>query len=109
MDDPNLFAQIFNQRGALLTFFGVLGGMVRSATIRTTWREGLRVSFIGGATAFGVGVLGPMLARPWIGDLPEGMETALGTLCAAAFIVGLVAVTIIERMIEGKTITTAED
>jgi uncharacterized protein len=100
--DPSLISQIFNERGALLTFFGALGGMVRSAAIKTTWREGVRVVFIGAATSFGVGVLAPYLIRPWVGDLPEGMTGALGTLCAAAFITGLVAVTLIERMIDKK-------
>lgn len=93
---------IFNERGALMAFFGALGGAVRSAVLRTTWREGLRVVFIGSATAFGFGVLAPQILRPWIGDLPEGMATALGTLCAAAFMVGLVSVTLIERFIDGK-------
>ncbi len=100
--DPSLIAQIFNERGALLTFFGALGGAVRSAALKTTWKEGLRVVFIGAAFAFGVGVLAPFLARPWIGDLPEGMAGAIGTLCAASFIIGLVAVTLIERMLDKK-------
>jgi hypothetical protein len=99
---------IFNERGALLVFFGALGGAVRSAALKTTWREGLRVMFIGGATSFGVGVLGPHLLRPWIGDLPEGMPGALGTLCAASFLIGLMAVTMIERLAAGKSITTEE-
>lgn len=93
---------IFNERGALLAFFGALGGAVRSAALKTTWREGMRVVFIGSATAFGFGVLTPHLMRPWIGDLPEGMAAALGTLCASAFLVGLMAVTIIERIAAGK-------
>lgn len=101
-NDPSLFTEIFNERGALLTFFGALGGSVRAVTLKTTWKEGLRVTFIGAAFAFGVGVLAPFLARPWIGDLPEGMAGAIGTLCAAAFIVGLVAVTIIERILDKK-------
>jgi uncharacterized protein len=93
---------IFNERAALLAFFGALGGAVRSAVLRTTWREGLRVIFIGSATAFGTGVLAPQLLRPWIGDLPEGMAGAIGTLCAAAFMMGLIAATLMERWIDGK-------
>jgi drug/metabolite transporter (DMT)-like permease len=95
---------IFNERGLLLAFFGALGGAVRSAALKTTWREGLRVMFIGSSTAFGVGVLAPFLLRPWIGDLPDGMAGALGTLCAAAFLIGLMAVTLIERMAAGKSV-----
>ena len=98
------WGQIFNERGMLLVFFGALGGAVRSAALKTTWREGIRVMFIGGATAFGVGVLAPHILRPWIGDLPDGMAGALGTLCAAAFLVGLMAVTLIERLASGKGI-----
>ena len=100
-----VLGQIFNERGVLLTFFGALGGAVRWAALKTTWREGLRVVFIGSATAFGVGVLAPHLLRPWIGELPEGMAGALGTLCAASFLVGLIAVTWIERVIAGKKLT----
>lgn len=110
MSDPNsVLHEIFNERGALLTFFGALGGAVRSAALKTTWREGIRVIFIGSATSFGVGVLAPYLLRPWIGDLPEGIAGALGTLCAAAFLVGLIAVTLIERMVEGKMAGKEED
>lgn len=96
----SLLNEIFNERAALMAFFGALGGMVRSAALKTTWREGLRVVFIGSATAFGLGVLAPYVLRPWIGDvITEEMAGALGTLCAAAFVVGLVAVTLIERWI----------
>lgn len=95
---------VFNERGALMVAFGALGGAVRSAALKTTWREGLRVVFIGAATAFGVGVLAPFLLEPWIGELPQGMSGALGTLCAAAFILGLIAVTLIERVVAGENI-----
>ena len=103
------FLSVFNERGALLAIFGAMGGAVRSATLKTTWREGLRVVFIGAATAFGVGVLAPIMLKPWIGDLPEGMAGALGTLCAAAFMVGLVAVTMIERFLAGKELVSGKD
>lgn len=100
-DSNNLFLEVFNQRGAVLTFFGMLGGSVRAAVLKTTWREGLRVIFVGGAVSFGVGVVGPVLLKPWIGDLPDEMAGALGTLTAASFLTGLVAVTLVERLISG--------
>jgi uncharacterized protein len=101
--DPNLFLEVFNQRAGILTFFGMLGGSVRAAVLKTSWREGIRVVFVGGAVAFGVGVLGPVVMRPWIGELPDEMAGALGTLTAAAFLTGLVAVTLVERFIAGPT------
>lgn len=100
--DPSLIFEVFNQRAAILTFFGALGGSVRAAVLKTTWREGLRVVFVGGAVAFGVGVLGPVLMKPWIGDLPDEMAGAMGTLTAASFLIGLVAVTLVERFISGE-------
>ena len=99
--DPNLFFEVFNQRAAILTFFGALGGSVRAAVLKTTWKEGLRVVFVGGATAFGIGVMAPIVLKPWIGEIPEGMAGAFGTITAAAFLTGLVAVTLVERLIDG--------
>ena len=98
---PSLVAEVFNQRAAILTFFGMLGGSVRAAVLKTSWREGVRVVFVCGAVAFGVGVVGPVMLKPWIGELPEGMAGALGTLTAASFLTGLVAVTLVERFIAG--------
>ena len=100
---PSLIEEVFNQRAAILTFFGMLGGSVRAAVLKTTWQEGLRVIFVGGAVAFGVGVVGPVMLKPWIGELPDGMAGALGTLTAASFLTGLVAVTLVERFIAGPT------
>lgn len=107
--DPSAWQQVFNVQGAMLAFFGALGGAVRSAALKTGWKEGLRVAFIGSATAFGVGVLGPFLLRPWVGELPPDMHAALGTLCGAAFMIGLIAVTLIERLVEGKSVLKTED
>lgn len=101
LKDPNLIAEVFNQRAGILTFFGMLGGSVRAVVLKTTWREGLRVIFVGGAVSFGVGVVGPVLMKPWIGELPDEMAGALGTLTAASFLIGLVAVTLVERFISG--------
>jgi uncharacterized protein len=107
-DTPNLLSEVFNQRAGILTFFGMLGGSVRAAVLKTTWREGLRVVFVGGAVSFGVGVVAPVLLKPWIGDIPEGMAGALGTLTAASFLTGLVAVTLVERLIAGPPAIAAD-
>jgi hypothetical protein len=99
--DPNLILEVFNQRAGILTFMGMLGGSVRAVVLETTWREGIRVVFVGGAVAFGIGVVAPVIMEPWIGELPENMAGALGTLTAASFLIGLVAVTLVERFISG--------
>lgn len=102
-EPTNLLLEVFNQRAVVLTFFGMLGGSVRAAVLKTTWQEGVRVIFVGGAVAFGIGVLAPVLMKPWIGEIPDQMAGALGTLTATAFLIGLVAVTIVERVISGPT------
>ena len=67
--------------------------MVRALAIKTSWREGVRVVVIGGATSFGFGDHIPTIMKPWIGELPGG---AYGT---GAFLVGLLASALVERLI----------
>lgn len=100
--DPTLLSEVFNQRAFILSFFGALGGSVRAAVLKTGWREGLRVVFVGGAVSFGFGVVSPALLAPWIGEMPPGAAGAMGTMTAAAFVVGLVSVTLVERFISGN-------
>lgn len=97
----DLISEVFNQRAFLMTFFGALGGSVRAAVLKVTLPETARVVFVGGAVAFGVGILGPLVLQPWIGDLPEGINSAIGTLTAVAFLTGVIGVTVIERMLAG--------
>lgn len=96
---PDLARAILSDKSLLLAAFGALGGAVRSAAIRTSWREGVRVVFIGGATAFGVGEYAPVILEPIIGD---GLLKTEGTIGALAFLVGLSAVTIIERVVDAN-------
>lgn len=91
--------RIFDEGALLVTFFGALGGSVRAAVLRTSWLEALRVIFIGGATAFGFGVLSPAALQPVI-DLPPDLEFSTGTRCGAAFLIGVLAVSYVERLID---------
>lgn len=94
--EPDIFTEVFNQRSAILVVFGALGGSVRAAVLKTTWRETMRVIFVGGAVSFGVGVIGPSLVEPFFGDL--GSSGGMGALTACAFLLGLISVTIVERI-----------
>lgn len=94
--DPHMFAEVFNQKAAILAGFGALGGSVRAAVLKTGWRESLRVIFVGGAVAFGVGVAGPSLLPDFIDELDT--SSGLGALTASAFLLGLISVTIVERI-----------
>ena len=60
--------------------------------------EGVVVA-VDGATAFGAGILAPSMLKPYFGDLDAG-PGALGTLTASAFLLGLIAVTIVERVLD---------
>jgi hypothetical protein len=97
--DPGTFKEFFTPLGAALAFFGGLGGLVRALVIRAPWRETLRVIIIGSGTAFGLGALSPHVLKWMVGDLPADVSGALGTLCATAFIVGVIAVAVVERLI----------
>jgi drug/metabolite transporter (DMT)-like permease len=96
-----MWNEVFNERGFVLAVLGALGGAVRAVALKTTWREGLRVVVVGSVLAFGVGVLGPSLLKPWFGEFtPEAGAT--GLLTASAFLIGLMGVTLIERWIDSK-------
>lgn len=94
--DPDFFAEVFNQKAIILTVFGSLGGAVRAAVLKTNWRESVRVIFVGGAVAFGVGVIGPSVMSPFFSFL--GPNGSMGALTASAFLLGLVSCTIVERI-----------
>lgn len=102
MQNVEVVALVFNQQGFLFGFFGGLGGAVRSAILRSRWIETVRGIFISSATAFSCGVLSPAILGPFIGGMSSGIGQSLGTLCAGAFLMGLVAVTYVERLIDRK-------
>ena len=90
---------ILNEIAALVILFGALGGAVRAAVLRTTWIEALRVIFIGAATAFGVGVLNAVVLQPRDRH-PRGPRRFARHRCSAAFLIGLIAVSYVERLID---------
>lgn len=99
-DDPNLWQRIFSEQNVLMGFFGALGGSVRAVTLRTKPLESLRVIFVGGATTFSAGTLAPVLLRPYLGESLS--EAAVGAISAACFLLGLLAVTLVERAIDKR-------
>lgn len=107
-DDPSIWREIFSPLAGALAFFGGLGGLVKALAIKTTWKETLRVTVIGAATAFGLGTLAPYMLAWVLGpgvEIPNEIKSALGPLCATAFIFGLIATAFVERVIakaEGK-------
>lgn len=98
--DPNFWReQIFSDIALALAFFGGLGGAVRAMVLKTRWAETARVMSVGAITAFGLGTLAPIILKPFIGDLPPQISGHLGTLCATAFVVGLINVALVERFV----------
>lgn len=94
---------IFNERGLLFVFFGSLGAAVRSAALKTTWREGLRMIFIGGACSFGFGTASPYILEKVFGiKMAADVSQAMPGLCASAFVVGLTAITLIEFFVSAR-------
>lgn len=100
--DPHTFKEIFTPLGTALAVFGGLGGLVRALVVKSSWREGVRVVLVGAGTAFGLGVMSPVALRAAIHDIPTEPSGALGALCAAAFLVGVIAVALVERFIRAS-------
>lgn len=99
-EDPGILREVFSQTAAAIAFFGALGGTIRALVLRLNWRETIRVVLVGAGTAFGIGTLSPVVLRWALGvDLPDGASGALGILTAAAFLVGLISVALVERLI----------
>lgn len=98
---------IFNERGLLFVFFGALGAAVRSAALKTTWREGLRMIFIGGACSFGFGAASPHILEKVFGiKMAADVSQAMPGIWASAFVVGLTAITLIEFFVYARNTNT---
>jgi hypothetical protein len=98
--DPHTFKEIFTPLGAALAIFGGLGGLVRALVVKSNWRDTARVTTIGAATAFGIGTMTPAMLKIVNIPLPENPALATGFISSTAFIVGVVAVAVVEWMIE---------
>lgn len=100
-EDPNVWREVFSPLGQAMAVFGGLGGLVKALVQRLDWRETARVVIVGAGTAFGVGVLSPYILSAVLGiDVPNEVRGLIGILCASAFVVGVVAVALVEYLIQ---------
>ena len=97
--DPNIWREAFSPLAGVIAFFGGIGGLVVSLVKRQNWLETGRVMVIGAGTAYGLGSLSPYMFDWLVGDVPTEIRSAFGTLCASAFVVGLTASALVERVI----------
>ena len=92
--------EFFNQQFWLVLAHGIAGGACRWLFLREPWRDGLRLMVLGGVLAAGVGNLWRLLVREWVGDVPESLWSQPETAYSGAFLVGLLAVTILGRFVD---------
>lgn len=97
-NDPNIWREVFGPLGQVIAFFGGLGGLVNALVTRKPLRETFRVVIVGVAVAFGLGTISPHILAKVVPELSEVSGAALGILTASAFVVGLVAVALVERL-----------
>lgn len=95
---PSLWRAVFSDQALIQAVFGAMGGSARSLALRTTWKEGLRLSALGGLVSFGAGTAAPVLLKPYFGAVDTAGSVAIGTLTMTSFLVGVLAVTIMGRM-----------
>jgi hypothetical protein len=98
--DPSSWKEIFTPLAASMAFFGGLGGLVRALVVKATWRETLRVIAVGAGTSFGLGAMTPGIVGMFNIPLPEDPALALGFTTSFHFIIGLIAVAVVEWLIE---------
>lgn len=101
--DPNVWREVFSPLGQVIAFFGGLGGLVNALVTKKPWRETLRITLVGVAVAFALGTISPHILRRIIPELSEVGGVTLGVLTGCAFIVGLIAVALVERIIGRAT------
>lgn len=96
---------LFTEKRFLLIFFGSLGGSVRAAVLKITPIESLRVIFIGASVSLGIGETSPHFLLPLLSSF--GIEIDQKNVVTAIygilpFITGLLAVNIVESILEGR-------
>ncbi len=94
--DPNIWREVFSPLGQVIAFFGGLGGLVNAVVTRKTWRETLRVILVGSAVAFALGTVSPHILRRFVPELTHIGGPTLGLLTSSAFVIGIVAVGLVE-------------
>lgn len=93
-------AQVFDQLALVLALMGAIGGLTHGLALRLGWREIARGVVIGGALAFGLGILGPQFVTGALGlDVTSG-GTVRG-LAAAAFLIGFAQNVVVDWMRRG--------
>ncbi|WP_347311351.1 hypothetical protein [Defluviimonas sp. SAOS-178_SWC] len=102
-DNPNVWGEVFSPLGQAIAFFGGLGGLVNALVTRKPWKETVRVVTVGVAVAFGLGTISPHILSKVLPELAEVGGAALGVLTASAFVVGLIAVALVERVMGRAT------
>lgn len=97
--NPNIWHEVFSPLGQVIAFFGGLGGLVNAVVTRKRWLDTLRVVLVGTAVAFALGTTSPHILRKFIPELSDINGAALGLLTSSAFIIGIVAVGLVERFL----------
>lgn len=97
--DPSVWREVFSPLGQAIAFFGGLGALVNAVVTKRSWLDTIRIVLVGAAVAFGLGTVSPHILRRVMPELSEVNGAGLGLLTASAFIVGLVAIALVERML----------
>ena len=103
MDNSNIdIWYLLNTRQLIILFFGILGGSVRSLVLRLSFKDCIRVAFIGGSVALAIGTTSPHILIPVLKGFninldAEATKTAVYGLLP--FMAGLLAVSFIEYIL----------
>ena len=103
MDNSNIdIWYLLNTRQLIILFFGILGGSVRSLVLKLSFKDCIRVAFIGGSVAMALGTTSPHVLIPLLKGFninldSEAIQTAIYGLLP--FMAGLLSVSLIEYIL----------
>lgn len=98
-EDPNIWREVFGPLAQVIAFFGGLGALVTALVTKKSWLETLRIVAVGVIVAFGLGTTSPFILAKVMPELAAVGGAVLGVFTTSGFIVGLVAVALVERFL----------
>ena len=102
MESVSPWTTAFNGDILIVALHGALGGSARWLFLKEPWRDGLRLMLLGAVLAAGLGNLWSVMIKSWFAEIPDNILNQPETAYSGAFVIGLLAVTLLGRFFDEK-------